>query len=684
MTEGDDRIIQSKVTMIKGIGPKKADCLRKLNIETIEDFLYFYPRTYEDRRHIRKINSLRDGNVALIKGRLTYMLKGRITRRHTLKLLIQDDTGSIEIVFFHGGYLAKTLKLNEEYILYGKVSVNQGKLQMLHPDITEYDPDQKLSIVPVYPLTSGITQGEMRKWQKEALSYLHALNEYLPKSTLERNRLCGIHYAIENIHFPKDRKTLMQAKYRLIFEELLFLQTGLLAIKRRMASVENGVSFSEEVTTDDFIASLPYALTAAQQRVLNEIILDMESGKVMNRLVQGDVGSGKTILAAAAMYKAVKCGFQAVMMAPTELLAKQHFNDLKLIFDKHQIKLGFLSGNLSMKEKKETLNKIESGEFDVIIGTHAVIQPNVKYASLGLVITDEQHRFGVNQREILSKKGKNPDVLVMTATPIPRTLAVILYGDMDISIIDELPPGRQKVITRAVKEDGREAAYEFVRREVRKGRQAYVVAPLIEDSEHVDAKSALGLYDELKERFKEFPIAFLHGAMKQADKDRIMNELYTGKIRILISTVVIEVGINVPNATIMLIENAERFGLAQLHQLRGRVGRGNDQSYCILITEKGSEIAEKRAEIMRTTNDGFLIAEKDLELRGPGEFFGIKQHGIPELKIADIVKHVKILNTVREEAEHILNDDELLIKEENISFKNRIDKLFKNTENLNL
>ncbi|MDD4565179.1 MAG: ATP-dependent DNA helicase RecG [Eubacteriales bacterium] len=677
--------MHSKATALKGVGPKKSDYLIKLNIETIEDFLYFYPRDYEDRRRLRNINSLRDGNTALIKGKTTSMLKGRIPGRQTLKLLIQDNTGSIEVVFFHGGYLAKTLKLNEEYLFYGKVSVNQGKLQMLHPDITKYEPDQKLAILPVYPLTSGVTQGEMRKWQKEAHeAYLPYMQEYLPEATITRNRLCGIHNAIENIHFPKDRKTLLQAKYRLIFEELLFLQTGLLAIKKKMTSIDKGISFSKEVTMDDFAASLPYTLTGAQQRVLNEIDLDMGSGKVMNRLVQGDVGSGKTILAAAAMYKAVKCGFQAVMMAPTELLAKQHFEDLKPLFVAHHIEVGFLSGSIPAKEKKDTLSKIESGEVDIIIGTHAVIQPNVKYASVGLVITDEQHRFGVNQRGILSKKGKNPDVLVMTATPIPRTLAVILYGDMDISIIDEMPPGRRKIIRTAVNEDGREAAYEFVRREVRKGRQAYIVAPLIEDSKYVDAKSALGLYDELKERFNEFPVAFLHGAMKQPDKDRIINELYTGKIRILISTVVIEVGINVPNATIMLIENAERFGLAQLHQLRGRVGRGNEQSYCILISEKGSAVSEERAEIMRTTSDGFLIAEKDLELRGPGEFFGIKQHGIPELKLADIVKHVKILNIVREEAEHILDNDALLIKEENVRFKNRIDKLFNNTESLNL
>ena len=678
--------LQNKVTSIKGIGSKKADALSKLNIESIEDFLFFYPRDYEDRRELKKIISLHDGEMALVKGKLILLVKGknRFPRKQTLKLLVQDETGAMEVVFFHAGYLQKTLKQNEEYIIYGKVTVNMGKFQMVHPDCTKYEPDQEQTILPIYPLTSGISQGEMRKWLKEAMEHLSDLEEYLPERTLERNRLCGIQHAIGNIHFPTDKKRLLESKYRLIFEELLFLQTGLLAIRNKMTSKDQGILFSKEVCIEDFIGSLPYQLTGAQNRVLTEINADMESKKVMNRLVQGDVGSGKTIVAAAAMYKAVKSGFQAVMMAPTELLARQHYEGLKTEFSKYGIHVGFLSGSVTGKGKRETLEQIEKGDLDIIIGTHAVIQPNVIFSNLGIVITDEQHRFGVNQRAILSKKGQNPDVLVMTATPIPRTLAVILYGDLDISIIDELPPGRQRIITRTVKADGREASYEFVRREVKKGRQAYVVAPLIEDSENLDAKSALGLYDELKDRFFEFNVAFLHGGMKQADKDRIMQEFNIGKIQILISTVVIEVGINVPNATIMLIENAERFGLAQLHQLRGRVGRGEEQSYCVLISDGGSSVAAERAEIMKATNDGFLIAEKDLELRGPGEFFGMRQHGVPELKIADLVKHIKILNTVREEAGRILEEDRFLVEKEQIKLKEKIDKMFKNTEELNI
>lgn len=678
--------LQDKVTAIKGIGPKKSVALNKLNIDSIEDFLFFYPRDYEDRREMKQIISLRDGDTALVKAKLILMVKGRgrIPRKQTLKLLVQDESGAMEVVFFHAGFLEKTLKQKEEYLFYGKVSVNMGKIQMLHPDVSRYEAGEEQAILPVYPLTEGISQGDMRKWQKIAQEFLPELEEYLPEKTLERHRLCGIRYAIENIHYPADKKRLMEAKYRLIFEELLFLQTGLLAMKYKMTAREQGIRFSEAVFMDDFLAPLPYRLTVAQYRVLSEINGDMESSKVMNRLVQGDVGSGKTVVAAATMYKAVKSGFQAVMMAPTELLAKQHYEGLKTEFDQYGINVGFLSGSVTQKEKKESLEQIESGELDIIIGTHALIQPGVRFSNLGLVITDEQHRFGVNQRALLSGKGENPDVLVMTATPIPRTLAVILYGDLDISVIDEMPPGRQQIITRSVDPAGREASYEFVRREVTKGRQAYVVAPLIEDSETLDAKSALGLYDELKDRFSDFSVAFLHGGMKQADKDRIMERFHAGEIQILISTVVIEVGINVPNATVMLIENAERFGLAQLHQLRGRVGRGKEQSYCILISEGNSRVAKERAEIMTSTNDGFLIAEKDLELRGPGEFFGMRQHGMPDLKLADLVKHIKILNTVRSEAELILKEDQLLSKKEHAGLKQKIDKMFKNAESLNI
>jgi len=679
-------LLQQSVTLMKGIGPKKAAALKKLNISTREDLLSYYPRDYEDRREMKTIASLVDGETALVKGTLLLVVKGknRNQRRQTLKVLVQDETGTMEVVFFHAGYLDKTMKKNEEYEFFGKAIVNLGRKQMLHPDFSKYEPDKEHLILPIYPVTSGITQSDLRKWLKEAMQQLPEMADCLPEITRQRNRLCGIHYAIENIHFPKDKQQLMEAKYRLIFEELLLLQTGLLAIKNKMTSKERGIQFSNAVRMEEYTSALPYKLTGAQRRVLSEISDDMESMKIMNRLVQGDVGSGKTAVAAASMFKAVKSGYQAAMMAPTELLAKQHYQNLKQDFFKHDIRVGFLSGSLTTKEKKSILDQLLSGELDILIGTHAILQPNVKFNNLGLVITDEQHRFGVNQRAILSQKGENPDVLVMTATPIPRTLAVILYGDLDISIIDEMPPGRQQIITRSVNGDARESSYEFIRREVKAGRQAYIVAPLIEESENLDAKSALGLFDELKERFEGFSMAFLHGGMKQQEKDYVMQEFYNGAIDILISTVVIEVGINVPNATIMLIENAERFGLSQLHQLRGRVGRGEEQSYCILITDSKAKIANDRAEIMKSTNDGFLIAEKDLELRGPGEFFGMRQHGVPELKLADLVKHIKILNKVREEAAMILAEDEFLTGKETAKLKEKIDKMFQNSETLNI
>lgn len=679
-------ILQQSVTTIKGIGPIKATALKKLNIDTIGDFLEYYPRDYEDRREMKKIAALSDGDAALVKVKILLIVKGKNKnqRKQTLKLLVQDDTGSMEVVFFHAGYLDKTFKKNEEYEFYGKVTVTFGKVQMLHPDFAKYEAEKEHMILPIYPVTNGITQGDLRKWQKEALKLLPELPECLPEETRNRNRLCGIHYAVENIHYPTDKQHLMEAKYRLIFEELLLLQTGLLAIKNKMTSQKRGIQFSNAVRIEEYTSALPYKLTGAQRRVLSEISDDMESMRVMNRLIQGDVGSGKTVVAAASIFKAVKSGYQAAFMAPTELLAKQHYHNLKEDFAKHGIRVGFLSGSIPVKERKVILEQLNNGELDILIGTHAIIQPNVQFRNLGLVITDEQHRFGVNQRAVLSEKGENPDILVMTATPIPRTLALILYGDLDISIIDEMPPGRQQIITRAVNGEAREMSYEFIRREVKEGRQAYIVAPLIEESENLNAKSALGLYDELKDRFSSFSVAFLHGGMKQSDKDAVMQDFYNGDIDILISTVVIEVGINVPNATIMLIENAERFGLSQLHQLRGRVGRGEEQSYCVLITDTEAKIANERAEIMKSTNDGFLIAEKDLELRGPGEFFGMKQHGVPELKLADLIRHIKILNTVREEAALILSEDEFLTKKENAYFKEKINRMFHETEKLNI
>lgn len=671
--------LNASVSAIKGIGQKKAEILQSMGIETIEDFFTFYPRDYQDRRELRKMNELLDGTFSLVKGKVMLKVKNGspYSKKQTLKVLVTDETGGLEVVFFNPKFIINRLEINSEYVFYGRVSVEFGKMKMIHPEFVKHGTESVQGIVPVYPLKGGISQTEIHKWQKIAFELLEELSEPLPKEMLEKHHLCDIYYALQNIHRPKDKSSLKAAKYRLIFDELLFLQIGLFSIKNRILSNQVGLCFDKNVKEEVFINQLPYTLTNAQQRVVAEIMKDMESSKGMNRLVQGDVGSGKTAIAEIALYKAVKSGFQGVMMAPTELLAKQHFEGLQQEFSKHEITVGFLSGSLSAKEKRLTLEKLEEGAIDILVGTHALIQPNVIFKNLGLVITDEQHRFGVNQRNLLAEKGQTPDLLVMTATPIPRTLAVIMYGDLDISIIDELPPGRQQIITRAADASGREQAYSFVKKEIDKGRQAYVVAPLISESESLEGViSAEELYLELTKKFKNSETALLHGDMKQAEKDDIMVRFYSGEIKILVSTVVIEVGINVPNATIMLIENAERFGLAQLHQLRGRVGRGKHQSYCLLISNGKNPIAKERISTMVSTSDGFIIAEKDLELRGPGEFFGTKQHGLPDLKLADLIKHAKILNLTREEARNILEKDPQIHADEHAGIREKTIKLF--------
>ncbi|MDD2215134.1 MAG: ATP-dependent DNA helicase RecG [Eubacteriales bacterium] len=678
--------IKNSVTMIKGIGPKKASALAKVKIHSIEDFLYYYPRDYEDRRQIKAIGSLCNEDTALIRGKIIRLFSSGYgyTKKSILKLLVTDGTGEIEVLFFHSAYLKNTISKNVDYGFYGNVSSRGSGLQMVHPDFFKWDEEETTGILPIYPLTQGLTQGEMRNWQRIAQDFCQQIPEYLPLDLIRRNRLCSLQYALENIHFPEDLQRIKEAKYRLVFDELFLLQFGLLSVKNQLNKLPNGISFSKNIQSEDFIEKLPYELTVAQKRVIEEIYKDMESKKVMSRLIQGDVGSGKTVVAATAIYKAINSGYQAVLMAPTELLARQHYKSLKQAFQPFDIHVGLLTGSLGIKERKQVLTQVKTGAIQLLIGTHALIQPSVDFYRLGLVITDEQHRFGVNQRDLLSRKGENPDILVMTATPIPRTLAVILYGDLDLSIIDEMPPGRKQTITKTFTESGREKAYEFVRRQVADGHQAYIVAPLIEESINVDAKSAIQLYKELGNKFSNLEIRLLHGAMKQEEKDRIMEEFYSGQVHILVSTVVIEVGINVPNATVMLIENAERFGLSTLHQLRGRVGRGGEQSYCILITEGKTRMSKERAAILEKTDNGFVIAEKDLELRGPGEFFGVRQHGIPEFRLADLAKHIQILETVREEAQNLLEQDPDLIHKNHQNLKNKINITFKNIETLSI
>lgn len=676
----------SPVQSIKGVGPKKTAKLHKMGMFNIEDVLYSFPREYEDRRNVKYIAQLVNEEQVLICAKVLAVRKSKYVknRKQMLRVLVEDKTGKLEIVFFNASYYYNAFTIDKKYFFYGRVSGSFDRKQMIHPDFSEVNDEDIKAIMPIYPLTEGISQNERRRIQKNALQYIDCIDEYLPDEILKRNRLCGIKYALKEIHSPQSFDAVKVAKFRLIFEELLILQTGLLMIKNRLQKDLKGIVFSKGISVEKFIERLPFTLTDAQKRTINEIINDMESQKVMNRLIQGDVGSGKTVVAAVAVYKSVLSSYQAVVMAPTEILAQQHFKTFKKFFNAFDIRIEFLSGSTSKKSREEILAELETGDIDVLIGTHAVIQDNVKFFKLGLVITDEQHRFGVNQRAALSDKGIRPDVLVMTATPIPRTLALILYGDLDISIIDEMPAGRKRIKTLCLDMQNRIQAYELIKQKLSKGRQAYIVAPLIEDSENLNTRSVESLFEELESFFSGYKIAILHGNLKQAEKDEIMGKYINGEISVLISTVVIEVGIDVPNATVMVIENCERFGLAQLHQLRGRVGRGQEQSFCILINGSNNEISQRRIQIMEETDNGFLIAEEDLKIRGPGEFFGTRQHGIPEMKIANLFKHIKILSQVQKEAKIVLKSDPFLEKKDNNKFKLKILSLFKDMENLNL
>lgn len=670
-------ILKDKINTLKGIGPKKAEIFAKYGMDTLEDMLYFFPRKYEDRRRETPISELETGKDYLFAGKvISKRYGGNPYKKNTpLMLLVSDGTANIEIIFFQGRYIANLLQVNHTYTFYGRVSSNFARLQCVHPEFHEKgDAGDVRGILPVYPAVSGISQNEIRKLQVQLKSLYPCLEEWLPSKIVERYRLASPAYAIEHIHFPTDGRQVLSSKYRLIFDELLTLEAGLFYIKSDKPQEMEGIQITGDV--EPFIQELPFQLTDGQKEAWKSIERDLCAEKAMARLVQGDVGSGKTVVAEMAMYAAAKTGYQSVMMAPTEILAKQHGASLAADFAKHGIKTGLLYSSMKSAEKREVLEKLETGDIQILIGTHAVIQPDVKFKNLGLVITDEQHRFGVNQRKLLAQKGKNPNVLVMTATPIPRTLAVILYGDLDISQIRTMPKGRKPIKTTLSDLEHRNQVYDFVKKQIKDGRQAYVVAPLIEESEKVDAKSAEELYEELKDKLKPYAVALIHGNMKQDEKDQIMDAFSKGAIDVLVSTVVIEVGINVPNAAVMVIENSERFGLAQLHQLRGRVGRGSDQSYCFLISKNESDIAKERNEIMCRTNDGFEIAEADLKLRGPGEIFGTRQHGLPELHISDLVRHGDVLEKAKDAAKEIFDEDPKLESKKYETLKMRMKKMF--------
>ncbi|MBQ9960551.1 MAG: ATP-dependent DNA helicase RecG [Firmicutes bacterium] len=670
--------LQDKVQTIKGVGEKKSALLKNLKVETIDDLLHLYPRKYEDRREVISIMEAPFGKDVLVKGVVTSkQMWSRNNKKVPLKIAIQDNSAKLEVLFFNGKFLSNLFVVGNEYTFYGKINLNNGKRQMSHPEFHRTgDPDDVRGIFPVYPLTEGLTQSYMRKLQMAVLDLADESEEWIDDEIVKKYNLCSPAYALKKIHFPEDERQIKESRYRMVFEELLTLQTGLFYIKEGIREINKGVYVDENISVQDFISRLPYQLTDGQNRVWGEIQRDLAKPTPMNRLVQGDVGSGKTVVAELAMYKTVKAEYQAAMMAPTELLAKQHYASLKRDFEPLGVTVDLLCSSMKAKEKREVLERLANGQTQILVGTHAIIQPDVIFSKLGLVITDEQHRFGVDQRTLLADKGTNPNILVMTATPIPRTLAVILYGDLDISIIDTMPPGRKPIKTHLRNEDARTAIYNFVQAQVKEGRQAYVVAPLIEESETLDVRSAAELYEELTAQYPDVRIGLVHGAMKQEEKDSVMEAFVEGKIDVLVSTVVIEVGIDVSNATVMVIENCERFGLAQLHQLRGRVGRGRHQSHCILVCGHESKIANMRNEIMCKSEDGFVIAEEDLKLRGPGEIFGTRQHGLPELNISDLVKHVDILEDVKAVAAEILRKDPQLKETSNVVLRQRVKKMF--------
>lgn len=667
------------IKSLHGVGEKRAKLFEKKGINTISDLLYYFPRDYEDRTHSKDIVNCLPGENVLVKAIVINPVKEtRIRKNMTIyTLVVGDETGIMNVVWYNNRFIKGTFKTGDEYFFFGRINPNSRKKEMVTPVYERVSKQQFTGkIVPVYPLWDTMTQKLIYETMEQALVKKGRIKEYIPQKILLKNKLCDINFAIKNIHFPESYEAFFSSRTRLVFEELFFLQLALLHKKELMEEVVRK-PFSDILCVNDFIKFLPFEMTKAQKRTIKEICDDLKKDVPMNRLIQGDVGSGKTAVAAAVMYVTVKNGYQAAIMAPTEILAFQHFETFTEFFKYTDIKICLLTS--STKNKKEIYEKIKNNEYDIIIGTHALIQDSVLYNNLGLVIADEQHRFGVMQRAKLKDKGEGVHTLIMTATPIPRTLAFILYGDLDISIIDELPPGRKQVLTYAVGEDMRKRIYAFIDKHLKQGLQCYVVCPLIEATQNDDLKNAVDLQNKMQKIFSSYNVGLIHGKMKPSEKDEVMSEFSKGNINILVSTTVIEVGVNVPNACVMVIENAERFGLSQLHQLRGRVGRGNEQAYCILFAHGSNEVTKKRMEIMCKSNDGFYISEEDLKLRGPGDFFGTKQHGLPELKIANLFSDMKILKQAQKEAKEIISEDRHLNSTENMGLSSKVKELYKDT-----
>ena len=657
---------------IKGVGPSKLSILNRLGIETVRDLLYCFPRRYEDRSRIKKIGEIRPGNLETIKAKvLTFGEHVSKKGMNIFQVAVGDSSGVIHATWFNQPYMKDKFKIGQELILCGKVE-KYNYLQINSPEYeiltgTKEDFVHIGRIVPVYPLTESLNQRWFRNIMKFTVdNYADEINEILPFEMRKRNNLMTIKEAVRNIHFPVSDLVLKKARERIIFDEFLILLTGI-ALKRASIKIDlTGYSHNlEGGLIGKFKNNLAFQLTKSQSRVIREIEEDMKSQKPMNRLLQGDVGSGKTIVALHSLILTVQNGYQGALMVPTEILAEQHYENIKTLVKPLGINVMLLSGDLKEEERARRRQMIETGEADIVVGTHALIQEGVNFKKLGLVVIDEQHKFGVMQRAILRSKSRNPDILVMTATPIPRTLALTVYGDMDVSTIDELPPGRGEIKTFFFEEKNREKAYRIAEEQVRTGRQAYIVYPIIDESEKSDLRAAIKMHKNLSERFSDLKIGLLHGRMKSKEKETVMHDFKDRKIDMLISTVVIEVGVDISNASAMIIEHAERFGLSQLHQLRGRIGRGEHLSYCILISAPKSDDAKHRISAMLETQDGFKIAEADLEIRGPGEFFGTKQHGLPELKIANIIRDRGLLEIAKQEAFDLIKRDRFLRLPEN-------------------
>lgn len=669
--------LDTDIKYLKGVGERRAAMLSRLGVSDVNALVRLYPRVYEDWSRIKNINEAQIGEICCIKGIVGSPVRKNLIRKGlTLyKTEITDGSGIMGITIFNSRFAAEKLTEGDEFLFFGRVGGNLYRKEMNSPEIEPAEGADRIR--PIYPQTHGLNSKMIEKLVRTALTECRdELVDPIPLWLREKYCLMNLPDSLWNIHFPKSPDYLEEARRRLIFEELLILQLGL--EKMRSQTQKNAGAIIERDFSEEYFSHLPFSPTGAQRRAVKEAMRDMMSGRQMNRLLQGDVGSGKTAVAAALVYSAAKNSMQSALMAPTEVLAEQHYKTFLKLFEGCSINVELLTGSDTAAQKRRKKEALKAGEIDLLIGTHAIIQSDVEFKSLALVITDEQHRFGVEQRNALGEKGKNPHLYVMSATPIPRTLALIIYGELDISILDELPPGRQKIETYAVTSELRQRAYNYVKKHLDAGRQGYIICPLVDEGESdTELASAVKYADELQRGdFRGYTVGLMHGKMRSADKKKVMESFSNGETQLLVSTTVIEVGVDVPNAVIMVIENAERFGLSQLHQLRGRIGRGQYKSTCILITDAKNDTAQQRMKVMETTTDGFKIADEDLRLRGPGEFFGSRQHGLPEMKIADMLEDRSTLEETQRAAKEIMARDPELSSPESVALKNEIQRLF--------